>query len=297
MNNHDKSIKLDLSSTMVEKGLDIAKDFLGKLILPPVEETGLLIKDQVSSYRFSNQIKILIKARKKCQDNGINPNSIPFKLLCPLLENASLEDDDKLQDTWATLISNLADPAQSVANHIFPYILSQISLDEWEHLDHEYQSINFNRGNIEVELAKLNDEIKQKEEENRGKINNIHRKVRSNDITQIEAEKLEAPLKTELYRLERERQKYLRAKNFEVYRYGFEDYQISNLIRLGVIKEEKKFKGRLSDWKLDLPEREDYINIEEMSVLVDEEDSIYSFTDLGEYFMDVCTEKRLKEKS
>jgi hypothetical protein len=34
--------KIDITSTAIEKGLDIAKDFLDKLIIPTVEETGLL---------------------------------------------------------------------------------------------------------------------------------------------------------------------------------------------------------------------------------------------------------------
>ena len=42
-------MKLDITSSAIEKGIDIAKSFLEKLIGPTVEETGLLIKDQISS--------------------------------------------------------------------------------------------------------------------------------------------------------------------------------------------------------------------------------------------------------
>ena len=67
MENNEQNQKTDISSTAVEKGLDLAKGFVDKLVSPPIEELGLLIKDQVSYWRFSNQIKILNKAKILCE--------------------------------------------------------------------------------------------------------------------------------------------------------------------------------------------------------------------------------------
>jgi hypothetical protein len=44
--------KFDITSTAVEKGINLAKNFLDKLIIPAVEETGLLIKDKVTFWKF-----------------------------------------------------------------------------------------------------------------------------------------------------------------------------------------------------------------------------------------------------
>lgn len=57
------------------------------------------------------------------------------KLLTPLLEYASLEDNEKLQDKWATLLANMVDSDQNVENHVFPYLLSQVSIQEFELLE------------------------------------------------------------------------------------------------------------------------------------------------------------------
>jgi len=38
--------KIDITSTALEKGLDIAKGFVEKLIYPSAEEMGLLLKDE-----------------------------------------------------------------------------------------------------------------------------------------------------------------------------------------------------------------------------------------------------------
>jgi hypothetical protein len=126
--------ELNIKSSTVEKGLDLAKDFLGKLITPSIEELGLVLSDNIKYFRFKNQVKILLKAKNITEKNNINIKQIPIKLLVPLLENASLEEDDKLQDKWAVLLANMVDSEQNTQNHIFPYILSQISLEEYTEL-------------------------------------------------------------------------------------------------------------------------------------------------------------------
>ena len=55
--------KIDITSTALEKGIDLAKDFLDKLITPSVEETGLLLRDKVTMWKFKNQVRMLNKVR------------------------------------------------------------------------------------------------------------------------------------------------------------------------------------------------------------------------------------------
>ncbi len=126
--------ELNIKSSTIDKGLDLAKDFLGKLIGPSVEELGLLISEPIKFLRFKNQIKILLKARQHVERYNISLKEIPIKILVPLLENASLEEDQKLQDKWANMITNMADTNTNLQNQIFPHILSQISTEEYEGL-------------------------------------------------------------------------------------------------------------------------------------------------------------------
>ena len=123
--------KIDISSTALEKSIDTAKEFLGKLMSPAVEEVGLLLRDSVALWRFKNQVRILNKAKACCERNNISPKAISLKLLCPLLEGAALEEDETLQDKWAILLSNMVDSEQNIQNHVFPYILSQMSSNEF----------------------------------------------------------------------------------------------------------------------------------------------------------------------
>lgn len=131
MEGETKPIKIDITSTLGEKSLDIVKEFADKLIMPSIEEAGLLIKTPVTLWRFKNEINVLAKAKAYCEAKGISIKTIPVKLLCPLLEMASLEEDDCLQDKWATLLGNMVDSEQNIETHVFPYLLSQISTNEF----------------------------------------------------------------------------------------------------------------------------------------------------------------------
>jgi hypothetical protein len=51
------------------------------------------------------------------------------------LDHAALEDDPEIQDNWAILLSNKVDLRQNIQNHIFPYILSQLSKNEFNFLE------------------------------------------------------------------------------------------------------------------------------------------------------------------
>ncbi|MDP4210964.1 MAG: Abi-alpha family protein [Bacteroidota bacterium] len=127
--------KIDITSTAVEKGFDLIKDFLGKIIGPPIEEVGLLLADNIRIFRFRNQINLLKKAEKIAKEKKIDIKKVSLKILVPLLENASLEENDDLQDRWANLLVNYIDSRQNLRSTVFPYILGQLSSEEANALD------------------------------------------------------------------------------------------------------------------------------------------------------------------
>jgi hypothetical protein len=134
--------KINITSTLAEKGLDAAKNFLGKLIGPAVEEVGLLIADPIKAWRFNNQLKMLNKAEERIKKQGISLKKISVKNLVPLLEYSSLEEDDNLQNMWVNLFVNYVDAGKSYTSSVFPYILSQLSSREAEQLN-DFADTNF----------------------------------------------------------------------------------------------------------------------------------------------------------
>src|SRR6218665_338494 len=136
--NENENKRIDITSTAIEKTVDLAKSFIEKLLGASFEETGLLIADNIKLIRFKNQIKILTKAQKIVNENNIDIKKISLKQLVPLLEYSSLEDDETLQDKWTNLMVNFIDSNENYTSTIFPFILNQVSTNELKILEMFY---------------------------------------------------------------------------------------------------------------------------------------------------------------
>ena len=276
-------MKIDITSTAVEKGLDLAKDFLGKLITPTVEETGLLLKDQVASWRFKNQVKILNKAREHCEKHNISPKQVSFKIICPLLEYASLEEDEKLQDKWGILISNLVDSKQNIENHVFPYILSQISLNEYEALDNSFLLKKKRQAKLNRELQIFREEFPQKEK-------NLTKDIEKHKDDIFKKWKLEADLKF----LKNSEKRILSLINEpeSLEDSKLKEFETSNLIRLGLVKNVIQHQAYAEP--IELPssdEMENHRSNIELDIAIEQDYEYKNLTQLGELFISACTEK------
>jgi hypothetical protein len=116
--------------------------FLDKLLGPLVEAGGLL-RDHVRFRRWKADVKMLEKAQAFLEDRGIDPSRVPAKILFPLLDYASLEDeaDEVMLDRWAALLANAAAGTERGATVLpsFPRILSELSPEEAATLDKLYR--------------------------------------------------------------------------------------------------------------------------------------------------------------
>ena len=131
-----EKIPIELAKESIKQAADIAKSFLSKLVGPASEEAGLILKENVRFYRLKNQLRILRKAQDMLNEAGIEPNAVPLRTLLPLLEGASLEDDESLGDKWAALLANAAAGAITEGSHpSFPKILGEMSPQEALMLD------------------------------------------------------------------------------------------------------------------------------------------------------------------
>ena len=279
-------MKIDISSTAVEKGLDIAKNFLEKLIIPSVEETGLLLKEQITSWRFKNQVRMLNKAQNFCIENNIKPKAISLKLLCPLLENASLEDDEFLQDKWAILLSNMVDSEQNIENHVFPFLLSQISKTEFLILEKsiflrkerqikKWLELNSFSETKESEKKKIEDEIERLETKNYEELR-IKWKLQ-NEIRKLD--EMESIIKTELYRPE-----YINENDLE-------EFEMANLIRLGLVKNLPQHNVYTNGTEIRNDRDSDYLTIDDLEINIESDGELYIITELGDLFIEACKNK------
>jgi len=298
------SKKIDITSTALEKGFDLAKEFLDKLIFPAVEETGLLIKDQITLWKFKNQVSILIKAKEYCDKNGITPKTISLKILCPLLDNAALEEDKILQDKWAILLSNLVDSEQNIQNHVFPYILGQISTDEFLFLEKVLSDKKKRMSELTTELEifikdrpKIESEIKKELKSVEANIEREIEKGKQTYSTEIrDLHKLKQDKEWELRFLKYREPSILRKINAPqiIPENELREFELSNLIRLGLVKSTQETFANSQTLEIpnDLEREHEHDNYYNIDLEIEIESNIeHVLTELGELFLNACTEK------
>jgi len=85
------------------------KAFLDTVFGPAVE-IGELARDQIRFIRWKTQVKMFHRAHAFLEKRRIPANRVSMKLLLPLLELSSLEDEDdeEMIDRWAGLLANAA---------------------------------------------------------------------------------------------------------------------------------------------------------------------------------------------
>lgn len=152
---------------------ELVRDFLG----PPAAEAGQYLADKVRIYRFNAAIRALQSAKKKIAESGLDAHPIDLKRLIPMLEGASLEEDDDLVSRWAGLIASAATLGDTLP--AFADILRQLSPEEARMLDFMFdnaaQVLGLAEPALAVEKANLQKASGLSQERFIVRIQNLHR--------------------------------------------------------------------------------------------------------------------------
>ncbi len=135
MADEDKLVK-----AAVETALKPFADLLEKLAGPAAEEIGLTLKDHVQVFRLKRRLRLMRRTKQMLEGAGIEPKKVPMKVLLPLVDAASIEETDELQDIWANMLANAAagnDRGPGV-EPVFPLILKELGIQEVKFLDQLY---------------------------------------------------------------------------------------------------------------------------------------------------------------
>jgi hypothetical protein len=291
--------KIDISSATVEKGLDVAKEFLQKLIGPSLEEAGLLLKESIALWRFKNQVSILEKANEICERKGIKPSPISLKLLCPLMDAASLEADPDMQSKWAALLSNMVDSEKNIQNHVFPYILGQLSLPEFALLEVCIREKANRVSSLSKELAIFNENFRDKEYRLTQKIADYDSQIAEQKrlpnnfqtmkmISSLSTERREANYELIVLRSKLRQLEFKIAEPQIIPDGVLRDFEMSNLTRLGLAKFLRE--PFAEPVQIEIPiDPEDHHVSTEADVIVDYTDT-HVVTELAELLIMACSE-------
>lgn len=96
-------------------------------VVPDFIKDGVgILSDHVKFWRWNNQIEIIKKAQAKIESSGLPKRQIPLKVLVPIIQNSSLEEDVNMQDTWANMLANAATGNVEVSPN-YAAILNELS--------------------------------------------------------------------------------------------------------------------------------------------------------------------------
>jgi len=89
--------------------------FTSKVFRTPIEEASGIIGDRLRLYRWERQVAYVDKVNELLESKGITDSRpVTPKFALPILENASLEDDDFIQSIWAKLMVSAMDTDNEV---------------------------------------------------------------------------------------------------------------------------------------------------------------------------------------
>lgn len=129
----------DLSTEAVKQGLQQVGDIMRRISGPLADEIGEGMGVVARHYRYRLAVKMYQKTERMLINAGIDPHAVPPRLFLPMIENASMQDDEDLHTRWAALLANAATSPDSV-HPSFIEVLRQLTPKDAKLLDDLYDS-------------------------------------------------------------------------------------------------------------------------------------------------------------
>lgn len=97
-----------------DKGLDTAQkagSFFVKVFKYPIDELSNIIHNKLRFIKWKRLVEMSDEVNDILIARGVTQTrALPPKIAIPLIEDGSLEDDDKLKSLWSKLLANALDP-------------------------------------------------------------------------------------------------------------------------------------------------------------------------------------------
>jgi hypothetical protein len=121
---------------------------LKEVVTPFCKEVGEGLGYVGRVIKLDLALRMAKRARKMLEDVEVEPQRVPTKLFLPIMENAGVEEDESLQERWAALLANAADPRRSSPVPVsFSTILRDLEAHEALFLDSLFNSVSGPRSN------------------------------------------------------------------------------------------------------------------------------------------------------
>jgi hypothetical protein len=134
-------ISLTEQNAEIEASQEEVSEFLEKVIPNFVLEGGGILSDTVRFWRWKNQINIIKKAKSIVENSKLDKKQVPLKILLPIMENSSLEEEELIQNKWANILANAITASRDITPN-YAEILKELSVLEVVILDQLFDESN-----------------------------------------------------------------------------------------------------------------------------------------------------------
>jgi len=118
------------------------RDLFFKLGGPFCEEIGESLRYPGMYLRTALGVRFFRRTQRMIEDAGFDPKTVSPKIFLPILQNASLENCEDLQERWAALLANAANPvSRTEVLPAFIEFLKQLTGPEAAFLDRVYDEV------------------------------------------------------------------------------------------------------------------------------------------------------------
>jgi hypothetical protein len=129
---------------IAKQGLEPIGDIVKRVAGPLADEIGESLAVLARPYRIMLSVKMFQKTQRMLKEAGITPQAVPPRLFLPILEGASIQDDDDLHTRWSALLANAA-TSQGLVHPSYIEILKQLTPEDAQLLDRLYDSCKAKR--------------------------------------------------------------------------------------------------------------------------------------------------------
>lgn len=140
----EKAVARQEIAKVTSKAIDKLGPWVHSVIGEPTTELAGMWVDRLKFLRAKRGLELMERWKSMLEERGIkSPQPVPPKLAIPIIENASLEDDDELFDLWATLLTTAADPKteKGSVRSAFVGIIQELEPEDAKILDAIYQAL------------------------------------------------------------------------------------------------------------------------------------------------------------
>lgn len=129
---------------IAKQGLEPIGDIVKRVAGPLADEIGESLAVLARPYRIMLSVKMFQKTQRMLKEAGITPQAVPPRLFLPILEGASIQDDDDLHTRWSALLANAA-TSPGLVHPSYVEILKQLTPEDAQLLDRLYDSCKAKR--------------------------------------------------------------------------------------------------------------------------------------------------------